>query len=107
MPEPRDHEKLRKAIGTGRLAAEHAGTVRASLRRRTEVADEERQAELEATLAELREVMRPLRRALGKLIWEPIPLDLEDELREVSAAIQYERRQLSKMLRSTEDALDG
>lgn len=83
------------AVSLGHEAREFRETVRW----RVKPEDEARQSHIDALLDQIDDAMKPLRSHIGRLVWEPRP-DAEDRaLREASALLQYERRQLKKMRR--------
>lgn len=88
-----------QAAANAARTAEYANTLRAELRGRTTPTDPERVEQIDAMLEQLRLAMIPVRSLIGKQVWEPIPSHEEKALRDASAACQYERRQLKKMLR--------
>lgn len=59
--------------------------------------DPERQAHIAQLLDAIDDAMKPIRSHIGRLVHDPIPDAPERALREASAALQYERRQLKKM----------
>ena len=67
------------------------------MRRSHKPGTKERERIIERTLRSLDDAMRPIRSAIGRLAWRPD--EHEDELRAVSEAMQYERKQLKKMRR--------
>ena len=90
-------DSLEKQIAAANAAATIAADARVSLRRRTQPGDPERAEAIERALSNLAAAMTPLRSAIGRLVWEPLPDALEQRLRDASARCQYERRQLRKM----------
>jgi hypothetical protein len=86
-------------------AVENARRVRAYHRRRTEKRSPQRRDDIMVARARLKEAMRPLKSAIGKFPYGPQTTTAEENretIRQMSAAIQVERRKLWKML-SPED----
>lgn len=69
------------------------------LRRTTSPGQDSREKKIEGLLREINYAMEPVRSLIGKALREPLPGNAEDEIRELSQALQYERRQLKKMRR--------
>jgi hypothetical protein len=61
--------------------------------------NKKRNRDIQAQINRIDAAMKPLRSYIGKLCWHPAPAELDATLREVSAALQHERKQLKKMLR--------
>lgn len=83
-----------------RAAVRNAINVRNHHRRRTPRGDAQREADLAVALDRLREAMSPLRSAIGQFPFEPqteAVLVRQAEIRELSTAIQAQRRRLWKM----------
>lgn len=90
---------LQRDIERAEQAAEAARLVREDLRWNSEPGDTERERTIRAQLEKLRKAMAPIRSAIGKLIWDDACADREGDLRRVSAALQYNQKQLKKMKR--------
>lgn len=95
MNEIQPDAALLAAVAQAHVAELHARSVREEWRRQP--TSLERTDAILGALEGLRVAMVPLRSAIGRLVWEPLPDDLERRLREQSARLQYERRQLRKM----------
>lgn len=85
---------IQKAIDT----VAKARLTREDIRRTQKPGDPDREVRLEKIIADIDEAMKPVRSAIGAIAWGKA--DFEEELRTVSQALQYERRQLKKMRRS-------
>lgn len=70
-------------------------------RRRSNPAAGDRRASLQESLEQIDSAMKPLRSHIGRLAWEPVPEKLERRLRKTSQELQYERKQIKKMMRPT------
>lgn len=77
--------------------AEEAKELRMGLRWRVKRDDPERRDAIANMLEQIRLAMAPVKAEIGRIPWEPTPLRLEGALREASAALQVERKQLRKM----------
>lgn len=77
--------------------AEAARRAREDIRRSHKPGSKDRDRVIEKTLRSLEDAMRPIRSAIGKIAWGGPEYD--GRLREVSDALQYERKQLKKMRR--------
>ena len=101
MPKPRltFNEKVQKSTARGHEALNKAHGVRVELRRSTEPGAPDRQKAINYALITLNGAMADIRSKIGQLPH----YDHEDRsavaLREISQALQYERRQLKKMQR--------
>lgn len=84
-------------IENGHKVAEQARLAREDVRKTYKPGTKDRERIIEKTLRSIDEAMRPIRSAIGKIAWGQT--EFEDQLREVSAALQYERKQLKKMRR--------
>lgn len=93
-------DQLEQDLDAAREAVVLVEGTRAKLRRTTLPGDESRERQLDAARRQLDEVMRPLRRRIGQLVWDPIPSRQERALRDVSKSIQRERRRIKKMQRA-------
>jgi hypothetical protein len=87
------------AVAEKRLLA--IQSVRANERRGAHPSDPDRQARILAGIEEVDAAMKPIRSLRGQYLWEDTLLDEPDyeRLCSVSKQLQYERRQLKKMLR--------
>lgn len=94
-----DHAEVSDMVKLGDAALREARDTRGELRWQAKPGDPAREAELHRVLRLIDDVMRPIRSAIGKLVWEPISDRDERRLRATSKALQYERRQLKKMRR--------
>lgn len=88
--------EIRALVKAGREAVEFAQKVRAEHRRRRA---EDRAQELVYAIERLEAAMRQVRPLVHSSVRREVPR--ESELREVSDAIQRERRKLRKMLNTT------
>jgi DNA repair exonuclease SbcCD ATPase subunit len=80
--------------------AANARSVREEMRWRQTPGSAERQASLRDHLHRITMAMAPLRSAIGKLVFgDEEATEAEHELRAASKRLQYERKQLNKMLR--------
>ncbi len=93
--------ELESLARDGHSAANDALRVRQGLRWQAKKGDPGRERAIETALKRLNEASAPLRSAIGRLAYEPQPDQLDAELRSASQRIQYERRQLKKMLRAS------
>lgn len=89
---------LPQYIEEAERVANHATIVRQDTRRAEKPGDPAREKRISDTLDQIDQAMRPIRSAIGKIAWGTA--EYEEELRDVSARLQYERRQLKKMQRS-------
>lgn len=101
MPKPRltFNEKLDKATARGHVALNKAHGVRKELRRVTEPGEPERQKKINYALISLNGAMDEIRSKIGMLPYYDHKESSAEALREISQALQYERRQLKKMAR--------
>lgn len=88
---------LRRDIQIARDEADRAALCRRMLRWKVPIRAERRVRAIEAQLDLLHEAMRPLRSALGEVIFVRINPELEKQLRAVSARLQRERHSLRRM----------
>lgn len=88
---------LEHDIERANKAADQSREWREGARHRTK-RGAERDAVIRGHLSRLSEAMEPIRSAIGRLFYEPLEHGLELRLRDASANLQYERRQLKKML---------
>jgi hypothetical protein len=95
---PHDLDAVARDTENGLDTANSARIFRENLRWRTRRGDPERTRTLEAELRAVDAAMKPIRAHIGRAVWEPLPDALEEPLREASRRLQYERRQLKKML---------
>jgi len=90
-----------QAMSDAQDAVDNARRVRAYHRRRTEKRSPQRRADITVARDRLKEAMRPLKSAIGQFPYGPQTVAAEENreaIREMSAAIQAERRKLWKML---------
>jgi hypothetical protein len=93
-------ELPKEAIDAALAAIEFAQLVRRQHRRRTGRDSAQRRTDIELALTRLKEAMGPLRSEIGRFPYGPQTTAAEanrDRIRDVSAAIQRERRKLWKM----------
>ena len=91
---------LAEQIRTGHSVAREANRARAELRWRQSPGSTERQGRIHSLLTQINAAMQPIRSAIGTLAWGgQEAARYEDDLRDVSQQLQYERKQLKKMLR--------
>lgn len=86
-------------IEAGQATAREAREFREEVRWRVRKDDPDRRAHVDQLLDSIDDAMKPIRSHVGRLVHEPLPAQQERDLRECSAALQYERRQLKKMKR--------
>lgn len=91
---------LRDDIRHGHTVAATAEAFRQDTRWNVKPGDSDREKQLGAHLEEIREAMIPIRSALGRAQYGQVTEAQEKALREVSARLQYQRKQLKKMRRS-------
>lgn len=92
-------DEIDAAIERGKEVAAAVAEARRAMRWRVTPGDPTREDTIAASISMIDDAMRPIRSAIGKLVWEPLPARQERALRETSKALQYERRQLKKMRR--------
>ena len=94
-------------IQSGDEAVEAARATREDTRWSVGKADTSRAILLGQEIEALAAVMAPIRSKIAQIAWRKDALDpdLEDTLRSTSKRLQYERKQLKKMMRRTNDAL--
>lgn len=90
-------QKTRHAVALAVEAADHAEKTRKGLRRRTKVGDERREKDLAAEIDRLHKAMAPIRRAIGRLPYQPAGKRDDKALRHASKRLKYERKQIRKM----------
>ena len=88
-----------KAVSDALAAADEAAAVRRDLRRTVTPGAPDRERLIADTLRLLGEAMEPVRSLIGRFVWQPCPEATEASLREASARLQYERKQIKKMRR--------
>ena len=93
-------ERIHRAIEKGRETVAHAHETRKRLRRSTTPGQRGRERDLNEAIVAINDAMEPIRSIIGKATWTPLPENLEAQVRETSAYLQYERRQLKKMRRA-------
>ena len=93
-----DSKALHQYIEEAAAAVKSASERRAHLRRRTKKGDGFRRASLESEVAKLEAAMVPIRSAIGRLAYRPVPEKVETQLRQTSKQLQAERQKLLKML---------
>lgn len=87
-------------LDAAQAAADNAQRVRAYHRRRTEKGSLQREQDIEIALDRVREAMKPLKSMIGQFPYGPQTDTAEanrEEIREMSLALQRERRKLWKM----------
>lgn len=89
---------IEDAIADSRVAVRRAATLRKDLRWNSKRWDSARRERIELEIRRLGAAMAPIRSAIGRLVWEPVAAALDTRLRDASRALQYERKQLKKML---------
>jgi hypothetical protein len=94
---PSDPSSVQSAIDLAQRTVEFANRERTSMRK-TIKPGPEREKRIEKAIEEINRAMKPLRSLIGISTWEPLPDDLEDQIRSASTGLQYERKQLKKML---------
>jgi hypothetical protein len=85
---------------TARAAVRNAVNVRNHHKRRSAKGDQQREEDIAVALDRLKDAMKPLRSAIGKFPGEPQTAAAEagrQEIRDLSKAIQGQRRRLWKM----------
>jgi hypothetical protein len=85
---------------TARAAVRNAVLVRNHHKRRTRKGDPQRETDIALALERLKEAMKPLRRAIGQFPYDhqtEAAGERREEIRELSAEIQGQRRRLWKM----------
>jgi hypothetical protein len=90
-----------KDMDYARLAVENARRVRSFHRRRTEKRSAQRRNDIMVARERLKEAMKPLKSEIGRFPYGPQTETAEanrQAIRDMSAAIQSERRKLWKML---------
>jgi hypothetical protein len=91
---------LQRDIDHAWFQADRARGERVEMRWRQTPGSTEREATIRTLLHEITQAMKPLRSAIGKLVFrDDEACRHEDDLRAVSQRLQYERKQLNKMLR--------
>lgn len=93
-------EQITQDVAEAQAEAETAHALRKRLRWRSKPGTAKRERDIDRRLRAIDAAMKPLRSHIGKLAWHPLPDDLEKALRETSASLQAERKQLKKMRRS-------
>lgn len=97
------NELPQNVIDTAEAAAAFAAQTRRYHARRTQKNSQQRQDDIEGALGRIREAMKPLRSEIGRFPYGP-QTDLaesnRERIRELSAALQAERRKLWKMQRA-------
>lgn len=93
------HEDMLNAAEKATVAAQGARDLREELRWSVAPDDPDRAARIEECLENLRVAMVPVRSGIGSFAWHAAPPKVEDALRDASAFVQYERKQLKKMRR--------
>lgn len=96
---PVDFDDARADAIAGQGVAVEAERLRKALRRRYKPDDTRRVDKVTAMIELIDRAMKPIRSHMGRLTWEAYPSDVEQALTETSGKLQYNRRQLKKMLR--------
>lgn len=89
--------EITRAVAEGEDAILDVAALRKRLRQSTKPGDATRERDIERALRSLDDAMRPIRRWIGRLPWDPQPEEQDRALRDVSQRLQYERKQLKKM----------
>lgn len=89
---------MRTTIATGRAVAFKAEKWRAQVRHKVKPSPH-RTAKIDDLIEEIDKAMKPIRSAIGSLLWHAEYRPHEQELRDVSQRLQYQRKQLKKMRR--------
>lgn len=87
-------------LDTARAAVRNAVNVRNHHKRRTRRGDEQRETDIAIALDRLKDAMKPLRRAIGQFPYDDdteAAFEKRNEIRDLSAEIQGQRRRLWKM----------
>lgn len=92
-------QRLERTISDGDYVVEQSDSLRRELRRSSKPGDARREERLEIQIRAINEVMEDVRSLVAKSLWDAFPEKLEQDLRDVSARLQYQRRQLKKMRR--------
>lgn len=95
------NDQLDKASARGQVTVNHARGVRKAHRRTTKPGSGKRQKDIAYAITKINHAMRELRQLIGKLPWEVHSPAKAERVRTVSRELQYERRQLKKMRRSS------
>jgi hypothetical protein len=91
------NEKLDRASARGQVVLSAVVGTRKELRRSTKPGDGARNRAINYALGRINGAMGEIRRLMGQLPHYEHALSKEESLRNVSQALQYERRQLKKM----------
>lgn len=94
-----DIDEIAKAVAAAEREHEAALSLRKRLRWRTKPGTQKRERDIGRRISAIDVTMKPLRSYIGRLVWEPIPDELEARLRAASLALQKDRKQLKKMRR--------
>lgn len=89
--------EITRAVRAGEDCIADVAALRGRLRHQTKRGDPGREHDLHQALDAVDDAMKPIRALIGKIPWDPPPSEQEDALRDVSARLQYERKQLKKM----------
>lgn len=92
-------QRLERTTEDGNYVADAAAKARQDLRRSTKPGNADREQKLDDQIRQINEVMEDVRSLVAKSLWDAFPEKLEQDLRDVSARLQYQRRQLKKMRR--------
>ncbi len=95
-----DIEQTTQDVAAAEREHEAALTLRKKLRWKSKPGTQRRERDIGRRISAIDCAMKPLRSHIGKLVWEPIPDELEGRLRAASRALQADRKQLKKMRRS-------
>lgn len=90
---------LREDVKHAHAVATTAEASRQDLRWNVKPGDPDRETQIAGLLEDIRLAMIPIRRAMGQASAGLITEATERQVREASARLQYERRQLKKMQR--------
>lgn len=95
-----DIDQIIRDVAAAEQEHEAALKLRRRLRWKSKPGTQKRERDIGRRISAIDCAMKPLRSHIGKLVWEPIPDELEDRLRAASRALQADRKQLKKMRRS-------
>lgn len=93
------HEEMLDAAAAAVEEGGRAILLREELRWSVAPEDPERARRIRDQLEKLRLAMIPVRSASGSMIWDPGPEGVQQACKDASKFVQYQRRQLKKMLR--------
>lgn len=88
----------KKAVEVGQALALEGPQLRRALRRNARKSSPQRRGQLEQMIARINEAQIPIRSLMGAIQFSDLKDDDDRALRDVSRALQQERRRLRKML---------